>query len=163
MTVAPIEPIEPRKLWYNWIPKSWYANGGQQEGGVDRGADRDWDRAERSDPRNDHRVYRDRDRDRDTDLDDTRSFRGRRYDDQQPQPSAPKFQIPAGAVLTLVIYLIGQLIAGIWWAATLQTNQQHEIVDRAKEEGRLWQTVETYRLQVEALRREMARAGIKTE
>lgn len=138
MTVAPI--ILPRiARWYNWIPRSWYATG--QEGG-------------QSDPRNDHRVYRDRDRDRDIDLEDTRSFR-RRYEDQQP-PS-PKFQIPAGAVLTLVIYLIGQLIGGVWWAATQQSNLQHEIVDRAKEESKLWDQINTYRAEVNALRIEIAR------
>lgn len=137
MTVA---PIEPRKLWYNWIPKSWYANGGGQEGG---------------DPRNDHRVYRDRDRERDIDLDDTRSFR-RRYDDLPPQ-TGPKFQIPASAVLTLMLYLIGQLIAGVWWGATQQANLQHEIVDRAKEENKLWDQINTYRSEVNALRIEIAR------
>lgn len=137
MTVA---PITPRRLWYNWIPRSWYANG--QEGG-------------QVDPRNDHRVYRDRDRDRDIDLEDTRSFR-RRYEDQ-PQPQAAKFQIPAGAVLTLVIYLIGQLIGGVWWAATQQSNLAHEIVDRAKEESKLWDQINTYRAEVNALRVEVAR------
>lgn len=146
MTVA---PIVPTRRWYNWIPKSWYIEpwaANAQEGG--------------GDPRNDHRVYRDRDRDRDIDLDDTRSFR-RRYDDPGPQ-SSPKVQVPFGVIVTITIYLVGQLVAGVWWAATLQSNLQHEIADRSKEESRLWQTVETYRLQVEALRVEMARSGVKS-
>lgn len=136
MTVA---PITPRRVWYSWIPKSWYA---QEGGGV-------------PDQRNDHRAYRDRDRDRETDLDDTRSYR-RRYEDLPPS-SSPKVQIPAGAVLTLVIYLIGQLIGGVWWAATQQSNLQHEIVDRAKEETKLWNEINTYRVEVNALRIEIAR------
>lgn len=147
MTVAPVTPPRVAR-WYSWIPRSWYANGGQDGG-------------DRPDPRNDHRVYRDRDRDRDIDLDDTRSFR-RRYDDiQPPSQASPKFQIPAGAVLTLVLYLIGQLIAGVWWGATQQANLQHEIMDRAKEEQRLWESVQTYRLEVQALRVEIARSGSK--
>lgn len=140
MTVA---PIVPTRRWYNRIPKSWYANA--QEGGG-------------GDPRNDHRVYRDRDRDRDIDLEESRSFR-RRYDDPPPQSHTPKFQIPAGAVLTLVLYLIGQLIAGVWWGATQQANLQHEIVDRAKEENKLWDQINTYRAEVNALRIEIARVS----
>lgn len=136
MTVA---PITARRLWYNWIPKSWYANG--QEGGI-------------GDPRNDHRVYRDRDRDRDIDLDDTRSFR-RRYDDIPP--SSPRVQVPFGVIITIVIYLIGQLVGGVWWAATLQSNLQHEIADRSKEEIKLWTEINTYRAEVNALRIDIAR------
>lgn len=141
MTVAGVRLR--RKPWWSYvpIPTSWILSDG------DRGGDRDR-----------------RDRDRDLDLDDTRPLR-RRWDEQgpPPPPPAPRVQVPLAVIVTLAIYLVGQLMAGIWWAATLQSNQQHEMADRAKEESRLWQTVETYRLQVEALRREMARAGIKSD
>jgi len=99
---------------------------------------------------------------RESDLDDTRSYR-RRYDDAPQSQPAPQVQVPLGVIVTIMIYLVGQLVGGVWWAATLQSNLQHEIADRTKEEGRLWQTVETYRLQVEALRVEIARSGLKTD
>lgn len=98
--------------------------------------------------------YRERDREQ-IDLDDTRSSYRRRYDDGPP-PS-PKIQVPLSLVVTIVIYLVGQLIGGIWWAATLQSNLQHETADRAKEESRLWQAIETYRLENNQLRVEVAR------
>ena len=131
-----------RDPWARWIPQSWYAidNG--------NGRDRDRDRG------------REIDRDRDTDLDDTRSFR-RRYDDY-PTPT-PKVQVPFGVVVTIMIYLIGQLVGGVWWAATLQSNLQHEITDRGREEQRLWESIQTYRLEVQALRVEAARSGSKSE
>jgi hypothetical protein len=99
-----------------------------------------------------------RDRERESDLDDTRSNYRRRYDDSsQGPPQAPKIQIPLALVVTIVIYLLGQLIGSIWWAATQQSDLQHEIVDRQKEEARLWQSIETYRLENNQLRVEVAR------
>lgn len=136
MSVAPIvTSTEPRSrsrnLLYDWIPQSWYA--------VDNGRDR---------------GERNPDRERDIDLDDTRSF-GRRYDDQSP--FVPKIQVPFGVVVTLVIFTITQLVTGVWWGATLSANLQHEIADRAKEEQRLWDSVQAYRSEVNALRIDIAR------
>ena len=140
MSIAPITPTNNTQVtrsrmakFYDWIPESWYA--------IDNG------RGDRTD--------RDRgDRDRE-DLDDTRSFR-RRYDDNIPP--APKIQVPFGVIVTVVIFTITQLVGGVWWGATLSANLQHEIADRAKEEGKLWDQVNTYRSEVNALRIEIARA-----
>lgn len=138
MTVA--NPV--RRFWYSRvIPKSWFLNDS-----IDRDRDRSLDRSE---------SYRDRSRLLD-DLDDTRSFR-RRYEDQPP-PQAPKVQVPFSVIVTITIYLIGQLVAGIWWAATLQSNLQHEISGREKEEQRLWDSIQAYRAEVNALRLDIARA-----
>ena len=98
----------------------------------------------------------DRDRDRDNDLDDTRSSLRRRYDDLPTQP-APKIQVPFAVVISVIIYLVGQLVTGIWWGATLQSDLRHEIADRAKEEQRLWDSIQTYRSEVNALRIDVAR------
>lgn len=143
MSVAPVAATTdtaPRSrsqsILYGWIPQSWYA--------VDNGRDR----GERN-------IDRERERNND-DLDDTRSF-GRRYDDHPP--FAPKVQVPFGVVVTITIYLIGQLVAGVWWAATLQSNLQHEIADRAKEEQRLWDGIQAYRAEVNALRIDIARVS----
>jgi hypothetical protein len=144
MTVADPTDGRPIPWWQKSIPKSWYMteSGGGREGtstgGEGRGFYRD----------------RDRDRDRELDLDDTRSMR-RRYDDSSP-PS-PKIQVPFGVILSVAIYLIGQLVGGVWWAATLQSTLQHEISDRAKEEGRLWDSIQTYRVEVQALRIDLAK------
>jgi hypothetical protein len=122
-----------RKQWWEHlpIPESWHL--------VDR----------------DPSPYRERERGEPIDLDESRSGYRRRYDDSPPP--APRIQVPLSLVVTVVIYFIGQLIGSIWWAATLQSNLQHEIADRAKEESRLWQTVETYRLENNQLRVEVAR------
>jgi hypothetical protein len=140
MTVA---PLKLRKLWWQYtIPESWIS-------------------IEGVDPRErQERQSRDFNRDRD-ELEDTRSFRNnRRYDDSPPL--SPKIQVPFGVIITIMIYLIGQLVGGVWWAATLQSNLQHEIADRAKEESRLWDSVQTYRLEVQALRVEIARSAPKS-
>jgi len=127
-----------RKQWWHHlpIPESWYVD--EEEG------------------RN--RYIGDR-RSTSSDLDDTRSGYRRRYDDDPPLPSfsSPRIQIPLPLVVTIIIYLIGQLIGGIWWAATQQSNLQHEIADRAKEEARLWDGLQTYRAENNALRLEVAR------
>jgi hypothetical protein len=100
--------------------------------------------------------YRDQDRPRES-MDDTWS-RYRRFDDQPSnQPSQPKVQVPFGVLVTILIYLIGQLVGGVWWAATLQSNLQHEITDRSKEEARLWDGIQTFRQETNALRLEIAR------
>lgn len=103
------------------------------------------------------------DREREFDPDATGSLRRRRYDDEGPplQPY-PKVQVPFGVVVSLMIYLVGQLIGGVWWAATLQSDVNHEIADRLKEEARLWQSVETYRLEVHQLRVELAKKNSTT-
>lgn len=134
MTVATVR----RRLWWQYlhIPDSWLLS--------------ENDRSDRP------RDQRDRDRDRELDLEDTRSFR-RRYEESAPPPSAPRIQVPLGVIVTVVLYLVGQLVGGVWWAATLQSNLQHEIMDRAKEEDRLWQSIQTYRLEIQQLRVENAR------
>lgn len=104
--------------------------------------------------------YRDRNSEN---LDDTwsRYNHQRRYDDNNPPPlpPSPRIQVPLALVVTIVIYLVGQLIGGIWWAATQQSNLQHEIQDRAKEESRLWDSIQAYRAEVGALRVDIARLG----
>lgn len=103
-------------------------------------------------------VDRDRRREeRDIDLDDTRPLFRRRYDDSPPAPPAPKIQVPFAVVISVTIYLVGQLVTGIWWGATLQSDLRHEIADRAKEEQRLWDSIQTYRSEVNALRNDVAR------
>lgn len=147
MTVADIDV--PRHGWYRLIPRSWIVDHRPtaiecQPLAMDQPFAME---------RHDRRQPRD-DRDRELDLDDTRSFR-RRYDDQLP--IAPKVQVPFAVIVTIMIYLIGQLVGGVWWAATLQSNLQHEIADRSKEEKRLWDDIQTYRAEVNALRIEIAR------
>lgn len=128
MTVADLR----RKPWWHYaVPHSWLMAEG----------DRD-------------REPRDR-REREMGLDDTWSYR-RRMEDQPPPPS-PKVQVPFGVIVTITIYLVGQLVGGVWWAATLQSNLHHEMADRAKEEHRLWESIQTYRLEVQQLRVEIAR------
>lgn len=90
-------------------------------------------------------------------LDDTwsRYNQQRRYDDSPP-PS-PKIQVPFSVIVTVTIYLVGQLVAGVWWAANQESNLQHEISDRQKEEARLWDGIQSYRSEVNALRLDIAR------
>lgn len=44
----------------------------------------------------------------------------------------------------LLVYLLGQLVGGVWWAATLQSDVRHLERDNTK----LWQKVETHDLQL---------------
>lgn len=102
--------------------------------------------------------YRDRENES---LDDTwsRYNRQRRYDDNQHQSqSPPKIQVPISVIITVVFWSIAQLVGGVWWAATLQSDLRHEISDRSKEEERLWENIQTYRLEVQALRVDLARS-----
>lgn len=94
-------------------------------------------------------------------MDDTWSRYRRRYDDEQPPspPQPPKIQVPFSVIVTVIIWSVAQLVAGVWWAATLQSNLEHEIQDRAKEESRLWDSIQTYRAEVGALRVDIARLG----
>lgn len=134
MTVADLR-LRKKPWWTYAIPPSWLLN--------------------ESNDRNRDREPRDR-REREMDLEDTWSYR-RRLEDQTP-PS-PKVQVPFGVIVTITLYLVGQLVGGVWWAATLQSNLQHEIMDRAKEEQRLWITIDTYKAEVNALRIELARVS----
>lgn len=55
----------------------------------------------------------------------------------------------------VVLFLFGLLVnamGGIWWAATVSTKLDNEIARRVQAE----QVTETYRLQVEALRKDVA-------
>jgi len=129
---------ENQANYWHWtlrlIPSSWLKMS-PIEGSNDR--DRgDWDRGRG-----------------DNDLDDTRSGYRRRREDNQP----PRIEVPLGIVVTVTLYLLGQLITSVWWAATQQNNLQHEMMDRAKEESRLWDGLQTYRAEVGALRIEIAR------
>lgn len=132
MTVASVK----RRPWWQYlpIPESWWLS-----------------------ESNDRDAFRERSRERD-DLEDTRSFR-RRYEEPPSAPPTPRIQVPLGVIVTIVIYLIGQLATSVWWAATLQSNLQHEIMDRAKEEQRLWDSIQAYRAEVGALRVDIARSG----
>lgn len=124
-----------RKQWWNNlpIPHSWYLSEGP--------------------------PYRERDRDREPlDLDDTRSSYRRRFDDPPAlPPSQPRVLVPIAVLITIVLWSIGQLTMSVWWAATLQSNLNHEVADRAKEEARLWDGIQTYRAETNALRLEVAR------
>lgn len=102
--------------------------------------------------------YRDREGEN---LDDTwprYNNRQRRYDDSQQPPQPPKIQVPISVIITVVFWSIAQLVGGVWWAATLQSDLRHEIADRSKEEERLWENIQTYRLEVQALRVDLARS-----
>lgn len=85
--------------------------------------------------------------DRDVDLDGTGHGR-RRWEDTPPP--APRVQVPVGVIVTVVIYLVGQLCAGIWWAATSQSS----ILYLQQRNGELWQLIETQRLRVDKLERD---------
>lgn len=130
MAVAEASPRRAWRSWWSCLPQSWIKMS-PIEGG----------------------------RERERDADDTAAYPRRRWEDSGPPPPAPRIQVPLGLVVTIVIYLLGQLIGSIWWAATLQSNQNHEIADRAKEEARLWQEVGTCRLEVQQLRVEVARSS----
>lgn len=78
------------------------------------------------------------------DLDDTRSIQRRRWEDQYSPPPSHKVQVPLSVIVTLSIYLVGQLVGGIWWAATLQSDVKYQQQDSMK----LWQKVETHDLQL---------------
>jgi hypothetical protein len=83
---------------------------------------------------------------RERDLDGTGGFQRRRWDDL-PAPAAPRVQVPLGVVVTLVIYLIGQLAGGIWWAATLQSDVRYLQGENMK----LWQQNEVLKLKNEKI------------
>jgi PAS domain-containing protein len=138
MSIANPQEQQGKFFWWGFIPfpKSWFA----VEGNLPPGSP----------------PYRDREPEN---LDDTwsRYNRQRRYEDNNGPSQQPKVQVPLGVIVTIMIYLVGQLVGGVWWAATLQSNLQHEITDRQKEESRLWDNIQTYRLEVQSLRVEMAR------
>lgn len=61
----------------------------------------------------------------------------RRREDYAPPP-APRIQVPIGVVVTIAIYLIGQLAGSIWWAATLSS----KVAYLEQRQGELWQKLE---------------------
>jgi hypothetical protein len=94
-------------------------------------------------------------------LNDTSSFR-RRREDSDDSSGGGGFRMTGNGInfpTVVFIFLLGQLVGAIWWGATMQSDVNHEVVDRAKQEGQLWQIVETYRLQVDQLRIDVARAS----
>ena len=89
----------------------------------------------------------------------------------QSQEDEGRFRASGSGVnfpTAIFIFMLAQLIGGIWWSATMQAKLDHEIADRARdqaqssadrsrEQSQLWQAVETYRLQTDQLRIEVAR------
>jgi hypothetical protein len=57
------------------------------------------------------------------------------------KPSLPPWLLP------LVLYLIGQLVGSIWWAATMQSDVRY----LQQENLKLWQKVETHDLELAQL------------
>jgi hypothetical protein len=106
-------------------------------------------------------------------LDQTGSWR-RRYEDTHPPQH--RIEIPFSAIVAITLYLIGNLVTSIWWAATIQSNQQHQQVQitinqqqQQQEMIKLWQKVETHDLQLarmdtmirQAVREALVDAGYK--
>lgn len=92
-------------------------------------------------------------------LDDSRVFR-RRSDDLESHIApggGSGINVPASAIVGFVMYLIAQTAGGIWWAATVQAKVDHDELDRAREEQRLWDSINNYHLEVNALRLDIAR------
>jgi len=54
------------------------------------------------------------------------------------KPSVPPWLLP------LVLYLVGQLVGSVWWAATMQSDVRY----LQQENLKLWQKVETHDLQL---------------
>lgn len=54
------------------------------------------------------------------------------------KPSFPPWVLP------LVMYLVGQLVGGVWWAAMMQSDVRYI----QRENVKLWQKVETHDLQM---------------
>jgi len=79
------------------------------------------------------------------DLDGTASFR-RRRDDVEDVPRATKSNVPPW-LLPLIIYLVGQLVGSIWWAATMQSDVKYLQAENLK----LWQKIEALDLGREKL------------
>jgi hypothetical protein len=92
-------------------------------------------------------------------LDDSRVYR-RRSDDVDSRSGSGGgggINVPASAVVGFVMYLIAQTGGIIWWAATMQARVDHAEGDRAREEQRLWDSINNYHLEVNALRLDLAR------
>lgn len=90
-------------------------------------------------------------------LDDSRVVYRRRVDDGEGRTSGGGVNVPASAIVGFVMYLIAQTAGGIWWAATLQAKVDHAETDRTREEQRLWDSINNYHLEVNALRLDIAR------
>jgi len=78
-------------------------------------------------------------------LDGTGSFYRRRADDmerERPMSTSGGIRIPPGLIVGMVMYLIGNTVGGIWWAATTQAKIDNLTADNIK----LWQKIETQEL-----------------
>lgn len=85
-----------------------------------------------------------RDRDEDGNLDDTSVMRRQVSEIAaavSKKPAVPPWLLP------LVIYLVGQLVGSVWWAATMQSDVRY----LQSENMKLWQKVETHDLQLQRL------------
>lgn len=100
-------------------------------------------------------------------LDDSRVFR-RRSEDVEARAvesrsggnsggSSSGITVPASAIVGFIMYLIAQTAGGIWWAATVQAKVDHDEQDRSREEQRLWDSINNYHLEINALRLDIAR------
>jgi hypothetical protein len=131
----------------------------------DRDRDRDLDRGLDRVRERERDERRERERERD-ELESTGAFYRRRYDDISPSAPPPRrVEIPFGVIVTLVLYLIGQLVGSVWWAATLQSDVRYA----QREDAKIWQKVETHDLQLgkldtivrNAVKEAMSDAGIR--
>ena len=77
-------------------------------------------------------------------LDDSRVFRRRVDDDGGGRSSGNGINVPASAIVGLVMYLIGSAVTGIWWAATMQA----KLDNLTSLNGQLWQKNEALQLQI---------------
>lgn len=88
-------------------------------------------------------------------LDQTGGMYRRR--DEAPDPGT--FRASGSGVnfpTAILLYLVAQLIGGIWWAATMQARQDYLTAENVK----LWQKVETHDLQL-AKMDSLIRAAVK--
>lgn len=92
-------------------------------------------------------------RDADDSMDDTSVMRRQVAEiaaNVSKKPSVPPWLLP------LVIYLVGQLVGSVWWAATMQSDVRYLQTENIK----LWQKVETHDLQIAQLDK-IVRSAVK--
>lgn len=92
-------------------------------------------------------------------LEGTGSFYRRKQEDRE-RDDGSTFRASGNGInfpTAIFLFLLAQLVGGVWWGATMQSDVNHEIADRARQEGQLWQEVATYKLEVDQLRLEVAR------
>lgn len=83
-------------------------------------------------------------------LDDSRIFRRRSSEDMSEGRTGSGgggVNIPASAIVGLLMYLLVSAAGGIWWAATMQTKQENQ----AQTISQLWQKVETQEILINKL------------